>query len=88
MKIKDINGNMVDIKGCYFSPAKGFNSEFYLYGILNHSSLTLKNVVLAKFGDYRLASSCCDRLSEMIQSDAHQKLVLEKLVEGRAYETE
>lgn len=88
MKIKDINGNMVDIKGCYFSPAKGFNSEFYLYGILNHSSLTLKNVLLAKFGDYRLAASCCDSLAEMIRDDEQRKLVLEKLVEGRAYETD
>ena len=88
MKVKDINGNMVDIKGCYFSPTKGFGSDFYLYGILNNYSFKLKDVALAKFGDYRLASSCCDSLAEMIQGDEQRKLVLEKLVEGRMYETE
>lgn len=87
MKVKDISGNMVDIKGCYFSPAKGFNSEFYLYGILSHSSLVLKNVVLAKFGDFRIASCSCDILAEMIRGDEYRKQAIEKCVEDRAYET-
>lgn len=88
MKIKDINGNFVDIKGCYFSPIKGFGSDFYLYGILNNYSFKLKDVVLAKFGDYRLAASCCDCLAEMIQRDMLNKLAVERVLKGETYKTD